>query len=64
MVRVLSLELFYPAWQAVEREGKGQNDCGRIGRRGVGNGLQGRYPLFSCDVIIFQNYKLAILLKF
>ena len=28
---------------AVEREGKGQNDRGRIGRRGVGNGLQGRY---------------------
>ena len=31
------------AWQAVEREGKGQNNLGRIGRSGVGNGLQGRY---------------------
>ena len=30
-------------WQAVEREGKGQNNRGRIGRRGVGNSLQGHY---------------------
>ena len=27
----------------VERKGKGQNERGSIGRRGGGNGLQGRY---------------------
>ena len=29
--------------QTVEKEGNDQNDRGRIGRRGAGNGLQGRY---------------------
>ena len=31
------------AWQAIEREGKGQNDRRRIGGRAEENGLQGRH---------------------
>jgi len=57
------------SWQAVEGEGKGQNDRGSIGKRGGGNSLQGRY-CFLCffrpaderknpDWLDFMNYPIC-----